>query len=214
MDLIYGKFDFKDDHTLFTGSSPLPFDALEVDVPSYFNWTISNKNKFLKFIQIKKIKVIPRIHLRSLKSAEEANEALQIWNESFLNATLYYSVYSGKKTWDSDGAILELKKLPLAYSYFFEWGQDDHYQTMKLLLNRFPGWGSVVDPDWHRAEIKKITQFPVRFKLHGWSKVRWIRRYGPVLSAKILNILKSIPNTSLVLSHSGRSAESEHFILK
>ncbi len=209
--LAYGKFDPDLNPPPFSDWSKA-FTAVEIDLVQFFLWKPKVIQYFNQWVKKKELSIIPRFSVRTQRERSEYEDLIQIWNESFASQTLYYSVYSGRKKWDLDLSLKELKKLPLnEKSYFFEWAQDDRsLNTIELQsLESFGGF--VVDPDWHAKHLSKMNDVSLRFKLHGWNEQRWVRRYGEANSAKIKRIVGSKEDASLVLSYSGKVEEASLF---
>lgn len=213
MNLAYGKFDPTQNPKPYVNWQP-QFSAIEIDLIQFFKWKPNVQRHFRSWTLKNHIKMIPRLSMRPVRESSEYADLFQIWDDVFKNETLYYSLFSGRKDWDEELALSEIKKLPRDTKFYFEWGKDDHLPNTLFLteFHAFEGW--VLDPHWHAHELKKIKKQSVRFKLHGWCDDRWVRRYGVKLSLTILKTIRSYQNTSLVLSYSGKNEEAPLFQLK
>ena len=214
MQLAYGKFD--------PDLNPIPFSdwsnalsAVEIDLVQYFQWKPKVAQYFQEWILRKDLKIIPRVSLRTQREVSEYEDLFQIWNERFSKSTLYFSIYSGRKKWEIDLSLREIRKLPTSVSCFFEWAQEDRIINTTYLLDQSQFAGFVLDPHWHQRHFPKVDGMKLRFKLHGWHEERWMRRYGVPLITKISrSIQKAVKNpdeTSLVLSYSGKTEEAPLF---
>jgi hypothetical protein len=208
--LAYGKFD--------PDLNPIPFSdwskaygAVEIDLIQFFQWKPKVSEFFKKWILKNELMIIPRLSIRTQREADEYLELFQIWEESFKDQTLYYSIYSGRKKWEPEYALKELKKLPPEQRYCFEWAQEDRLENSSFLFELHSFSTFVVDPHWHLKQLKKLENIPLRFKLHGWNEERWVRRYGMPLISKISRTIASSELKSLVLSYSGKTEEAVLF---
>ena len=207
MKLAYGKFS--------PDLNPPPFSewstsltAVEVDLFEYFSWKSKVVDYFYAWIDRKELSVIVRVGVRTQRSADEYREAFALWMERFKDRTIYFAVHSGRKEWDLSLAMNELRKLPIEWKYFFEWGKDDSIRGTEVIksLGSFGGW--IVDPDWHSKSIPLLKDTLVHFKLHGWSDERWVRRYGVSQASRINRIVRSRDDAALTLSYSGKVPEA------
>ena len=216
MHLAYGKYDLEL-NLISAEDWPKCFDSIEIDLIQFYQSKQKVKNQFIKLIKNKQLKVIPRLMIKTDRESSEYDDLFSIWGELFNQHTLYYSVYSGKKKWDSDLILSEIKKLPHHHSYFFEWSREDRKENTHFLTKLPQFGGFVLDPHWH-AHHFPISAIPIRFKLHGWNEQRWFRRYGAILSAKILKLIlmrkNKIITTSLTLAYSGKFDEAPYFHTK
>ena len=209
MILALGKLSLESDKASLKASCA--FDAVEVELLNYFGWKTKTKIQFKAWVKKNKLCVIPRLSLKLKREASEYQELFTIWDEEWKACTLYYSVYSGSKSWDQDRLLSQMKRLPSDRSFFFEWAQEDRAKNASFIAEFSQFQGFVVDPVWHQKHMRSLKNRFLRFKLHGWNEERWVRRYGPSQAQKIMNTLKNYPEASLVLAYSGRFAETDLF---
>ena len=210
MQLVYGKFDPDLNPPPFSDWSNA-FSAVEIDLFQYSAWQKKLSDTFHAWLGRKNLSVVLRIGVRTQRSGDEYSDAISLWNERYLQSTLYLSVYSGRQVWEPLEAMKELKKLPLANRYFFEWGKDDTVKSTEFIksIEAFEGW--VLDPDWHSKSIASLAEQSMRFKLHGWNEERWVRRYGEPSAQRISRKLEKLSGQSLTLSYSGKVPEAPFF---
>lgn len=214
MQIAYGKFDPDLNPPPFSDWSKT-FRVVEIDLFQFFSWDLKIASYFKAWVKRKGLKIIPRIGLRTERSQAVYREAMDLWNEEFGAATLYFAVHSGRKEWLPEFTLKPIQQLPMTEKYFFEWGKEDSQKTTEFISSqgsmqgKLCGW--VVDPHWHSLSFLKSDPVKIHFKLHGWSEERWIRRYGTTGSKRILRLMQGSQNSVLTLSYSGKVIEAPLF---
>ena len=104
--IAYGKFD--------PDLNPIPFSdwskgfsAVEIDLVRYYQWKPKVVRYFRDWVSRKKLKLIPRISIRTQRDATEYEDLIGLWNEVFREHTLYHSIYSGRKKWEPELSLRE-----------------------------------------------------------------------------------------------------------
>ena len=165
MQLAYGKFDPDLTPPPFSGWSK-SLTAVEIDLFQYDSWKPKISAYLDSWVKRKNIRIIPRIGIRTHRSVDEYQDAINLWLESYCEETIFL-VHSGRKEWVCDQTITEIKKLPQTEKYFFEWRKVDSIAGVEFIkkLECFQGW--VVDPEWHHSSISGLNNTLLNFQLHG-----------------------------------------------
>jgi hypothetical protein len=210
MQVAYGKFDPEINPPPFSNWSKA-FNVIEIDLFQYYSWKPKTAEYFRAWIQRKGIRIIPRVGVRTKRSPEEYQDAVNLWSDVYGAETAYFLVYSGRQEWTSIQTLKELQSLPKNQKYFFEWGKLDSVRGVDFIkqLNLFRGW--VIDPEWHHGFLSSLSDTPLHFKLHGWSEERWVRRYGVSQVSRMLRVVKKREGAILTLAYSGKVAEAPLF---